>query len=146
MRVLLKVVGSNTITLNALASSDDDAYNKQVIFLRSGTGEDQVRLINDYNGTTKVATVSENWAVNPNTTTGYVMLPTHLHDPSDVWAESTRTLTSFGTLVSDVATAVWGAVTRTLSGIGSSGIASESNATSNTSTIVSEIDDNELLN
>jgi hypothetical protein len=37
---------------------------------------------------------------------------------ADVWANSTRTLTSFGTLVSDVATAVWGASTRTLTSFG----------------------------
>jgi len=35
-----------------------------------------------------------------------------------VWAATTRTLSSFGTLVSDVASAVWGAVTRTLTGLG----------------------------
>jgi len=36
------------------------------------------------------------------------------HSAADVWAVGTRTLTSFGTLVSDVATAVWAAATRTL--------------------------------
>ena len=35
-----------------------------------------------------------------------------------VWATTTRTLSSFGTLVADVATAVWGATTRTLSAFG----------------------------
>jgi hypothetical protein len=35
-----------------------------------------------------------------------------------VWAATTRTLSSFGTLVADVATAVWGATTRTLSAFG----------------------------
>ncbi len=33
---------------------------------------------------------------------------------ADVWAAGTRTLTSYGTLVADVATAVWSAVTRVL--------------------------------
>jgi hypothetical protein len=36
------------------------------------------------------------------------------HSAADVWAVGTRTLTSFGTLVADVATAVWGAATRIL--------------------------------
>lgn len=36
------------------------------------------------------------------------------HAAADVWAVGTRTLTSFGTLVADVATAVWSAVSRTL--------------------------------
>ncbi len=35
-----------------------------------------------------------------------------------VWSSTTRTLTSFGTLVADIATAVWGAATRTLSAFG----------------------------
>ena len=35
-----------------------------------------------------------------------------------VWSAGTRTLTSFGTLVSDVATAVWGAASRTLTAFG----------------------------
>jgi antitoxin component HigA of HigAB toxin-antitoxin module len=45
------------------------------------------------------------------------------HNAADIWAVGTRTLTSFGTLVADIATAVWGAVTRTLTAISdSSGI------------------------
>lgn len=36
------------------------------------------------------------------------------HSAGDVWANGTRTLTSFGTLVADVTTSVWGAVARTL--------------------------------
>ncbi len=65
----------NTITLNVLASSTDDVYRGQIIFLRSGTGEDQIGTVIAYNGTTKVATIHRDWAVVPDTTTGYVMLP-----------------------------------------------------------------------
>lgn len=67
---------ASTITLNVLGSADDNAYNGQVIFLRSGTGEDQARKVTAYNGTTKVATVDRAWDVTPDNTTGYVMLPT----------------------------------------------------------------------
>jgi len=81
---LAQAGAAGTITLNALASSSNDAYNHQIVFLRSGTGEDQVRSIIDYNGTTKVATLSENWAVNPDSTTGYVILPNHIHEPSEI--------------------------------------------------------------
>lgn len=38
--------------------------------------------------------------------------------PASVWSYSGRTLTSFGTLVSDTATAVWASGTRTLTGFG----------------------------
>jgi len=40
------------------------------------------------------------------------------HSAADVWAVGTRTLTSFGTLVADIASAVWSAGTRTLTGFG----------------------------
>lgn len=50
-----------------------------------------------------------NWA----TATGF-----STHSAADVWAIDTRTLTSFGTLVSDIAAAVWAAATRTLSAFG----------------------------
>jgi len=81
---LAQAGAAGTITLNALASSNDNSYNNQICFIRSGTGEDQVRLITDYNGTTKVATVNENWAVNPDATSGYVMLPSILINPVDI--------------------------------------------------------------
>ena len=67
---------SNTITLNALASGIDDVYNGQIVFIRSGTGEDQALRVIDYNGTTKVATVCENWDTVPDATSAYVVLPT----------------------------------------------------------------------
>jgi len=38
------------------------------------------------------------------------------HSAADVWAVTTRTLSGFGSLVSDIATAIWGAVARTITG------------------------------
>ena len=72
----------NTIKLNVLASSNNNAYKGQVVFLRSGTGEDQAGKIISYNGTTKVATVENDWVVIPDGTTAYVMLPTGSFDTS----------------------------------------------------------------
>ena len=68
---------STTITLNALASSVDNVYRYQTVFIRSGLGDDQVGIVTEYNGTTKVATIDGTWAVIPDTTSGYVMLPSH---------------------------------------------------------------------
>ncbi len=76
---LAQAGSTNTITLNTLASSFDDAYNGQVVFLRSGTGEDQVRQISGYTGLTKVLVVEHDWDVIPDSTTGYVILPEHVH-------------------------------------------------------------------
>lgn len=64
-----------TITLNALASSIDDVYVGQAVFIRSGTGDDQRKFVIAYNGTTKVATVHQDWDIIPDTTSDYVMLP-----------------------------------------------------------------------
>jgi hypothetical protein len=64
-----------TVTLNEYASPNDDAYVNQSIFIRSGTGEDQVKRIASYNGTTKVATIGGEWQTIPDNTSGYVMLP-----------------------------------------------------------------------
>lgn len=43
------------------------------------------------------------------------------HSAADVWAVGTRTLTSFGTLVADVVTAIWDALTSGLTTVGSIG-------------------------
>lgn len=47
--------------------------------------------------------------------TGYELSATGV---ASVWSATTRTLTSFGSLVADIATAVWGAATRTLTSFG----------------------------
>jgi len=80
---------STTITLNANASSVDDCYNGQMIFIRSGTGQDQLAVVTDYVGSTKVATIKTHtangqWAVVPDTTSAYVMMPAH-NDPAEDW-------------------------------------------------------------
>jgi hypothetical protein len=49
--------GSNSITLAAGASSNNDFYNGQVIRITSGLGVGSVFLITDYVGSTKVATL-----------------------------------------------------------------------------------------
>lgn len=71
---------ATTITLNTNASASDDAYNGQFVFIRSGTGQDQVALIEDYVGSTKVATIrtraaSGQWATTPDTTSAYMIVP-----------------------------------------------------------------------
>jgi len=63
---------AGSITLAATGSSAvDDYYNDQFAHLVSGTGANQVRLISDYNGTSKVALITPNWATNPDNTTVY---------------------------------------------------------------------------
>src|SRR3989338_5926356 len=61
--------------------------------------------------------------------------------PSTIWAFSSRTLTSFGTLVADTASAVWASVTRTLTGanLDSGSLATQSYVDTATSTLADKI-------
>jgi len=96
---------SSTIKLNTLASGDDNAYVGQLIFVRSGIGEDQVRVVRSYNGTSKIATLNRNWDVTPNGSSVYVMLPAHAHEPGDVWEEAKAdhdTVGSTGEALNDI--------------------------------------------
>jgi hypothetical protein len=71
---------ATTIILNASANSVDDCYNGQLVFLKSGTGQDQVAIVEDYTGSTRTALIrtrrtNGQWATIPDTTTGYMMVP-----------------------------------------------------------------------
>lgn len=68
---------TNTITLNTLASSIEGVYVGQLIFIRSGLGDDQIGHVVAYDGTTKIATVDHNWGTIPDSTSAYVMIPYH---------------------------------------------------------------------
>jgi len=57
--------GAATITLASGASGDNDTYNGYVVYIASGTGSGQYRVISDYTGSSKVADVSQNWHTNP---------------------------------------------------------------------------------
>lgn len=60
--------GASTITLDAGADAGDDAYNGYAIKIVSGTGAGQTRVISDYVGSTKVATVDSAWGTQPDNT------------------------------------------------------------------------------
>lgn len=62
---------ATTITLAAASSATDDFFNNLYILTTGGTGSGQTRLITDYVGATKVATVDEAWTVVPDATTTY---------------------------------------------------------------------------
>lgn len=62
---------STTITLKSTASATDDIYNGMYVTITSGTGAGQIRIIEDYVGSTKVATVTPAWTVTPNGASNY---------------------------------------------------------------------------
>ncbi len=113
--------GSNTITLDAGASSTNSLYNGDLIALSGGTGAGQVRTIIGYNGTTKVATVDKSWNVNPdNTSTFSIFASTTASQFSDqgvaqAGAATTITLASTASAVNGIYV---GSIVTILSGTG----------------------------
>ncbi len=69
---------SSSITLAATASATDDTYNRAYVTIVSGTGVGQTRIVSDYNGTTKAATVENAWNTTPDTTSVYVVTPAYV--------------------------------------------------------------------
>jgi hypothetical protein len=66
---------AGTITLDASASATTDFYKGAGIYLTGGTGVGQNRICSAYNGSTKVATISPNWATNPDNTSTFAIIP-----------------------------------------------------------------------
>ena len=64
---------AGSITLDASASSVNDFYDGNIISIASGTGAGQSKIIASYVGATKVATITENWATNPDATSVFVI-------------------------------------------------------------------------
>ena len=62
---------STTITLKSTSSATNDIYNGMSIEITGGPGVGQIRRIEDYVGSTKVATVESAWTVTPNGTSTY---------------------------------------------------------------------------
>jgi len=65
---------STTINLAATASATDDIYNSMTVYISSGVGSGQIKVITDYVGSTKVATVSA-WTTTPDNTSVYEVMP-----------------------------------------------------------------------
>ena len=62
---------ADNITLAATDSAQNDLFNGLEIYLVSGTGSGQTKNISDYDGTTKVATVSASFSPSPDNTSVY---------------------------------------------------------------------------
>lgn len=74
---------STTIKLASGASAVDDAYTGATVTTTGGTGSGQTRVITDYVGATRVATVAA-WGVTPDATTTYDITYTVVfQDPPD---------------------------------------------------------------
>lgn len=82
--------GATTITLSTDADPRDDYYNGSSVYIVSGTGVGQIRMITDYVGLTRVATVAT-WTSNPGVTSVYSTLmhpdfPEQFHEMIPLYA------------------------------------------------------------
>jgi hypothetical protein len=68
-------VGASTITLDGDAVGTNNYYDGAICQIVAGTGAGQSRIIRSYVGSTKIATVSEAWATNPDTNSLYTIHP-----------------------------------------------------------------------
>lgn len=68
--------GTNTITLDASASSNDNAYNDHKIIITGGTGVGQGEFITGYVGSSRVATIARtSWETQPDSTSEFEIVP-----------------------------------------------------------------------
>jgi hypothetical protein len=94
------------IDLDTGSSSSDDFYNNALIHIYKGTGIGQSRIISDYTGSSRRATVNENWVTNPDSTSEFKIYPsssisstapTAAEISDAVWDEATSGHTTAGT-------------------------------------------------
>jgi hypothetical protein len=95
---------AGSITLDGAASATNDLYKDCVCLIVGGTGAGQVNTISSYAGGTQIATMARNWAVNPDATSQFVIVPAPSGaNPTSVaaavWAAIGEGAYSFGDLV-----------------------------------------------
>jgi len=77
---------AGSITLQAGATAITDAFKRSFVYIIGGTGSGQIREVTAYNGTTKVATVTPNWGVNPDNTSVYrIITQEHSEANTRLW-------------------------------------------------------------
>lgn len=65
---------ASTITLAASASAVNEYYDGAKVIIVSGTGTGQSRVISGYVGSTRVATITDGWGTQPDTTSLYAVI------------------------------------------------------------------------
>jgi len=69
------VTSTTQLTIANTGSGTDSVYNGSTIFISSGLGAGQLRIISGYNATTKLLTVNTAFSVSPNTSSTYHIGP-----------------------------------------------------------------------
>ena len=96
---LAQAGNATTITLDSSAVATNDYYNGSIVAIIAGTGNAQARVITAYVGSTKVATVDTNWAVNPSTDSVFAIYPQGIYGLTSAQVQSsvTTSLTAYNT-------------------------------------------------
>ena len=90
---------ATTITLASNEIAIDDFYNDRFsIYIVAGIGAGQTRVITDYVGSTKVATVASAWSTNPTSNSVYVIKKTEVNDANYFTTYSNMSLRNFANL------------------------------------------------
>ena len=87
---------TTTVKLDIRASGSNDVYNGYSIRITKGKGVGQLRVISDYEGTTRIATVSEEWAELPDSTSSYEILPSIVISGDGTNATAYAKMNSYG--------------------------------------------------
>lgn len=74
---------STTIVLAAGADNGNDFYNNMTVYISSGQGQGELKTISDYDGTTKIATITSNWSTIPTNASVYEVMPAVTVSSSD---------------------------------------------------------------
>lgn len=95
---------AGTITLDTSASATNDLYKDMIVMIVGGTGVGQVNTIASYAGATKIATMARDWAIAPDNTSQFVIVPAPSGaNPTSVaaavWAAIGEGAHTFGDLV-----------------------------------------------
>lgn len=70
----LQTAAAGTATLAAADGATQDQVEGQLLLITSGTGVNQAEQVDDYNATTKVATMRANWSTTPVAADGYLVV------------------------------------------------------------------------
>lgn len=90
---------SSHVKLDNSASSTNNFYDHSWILLKTGTGAGQIRLLDDYVGSSKVGEVHPDWQTSPDGTSTFIIFARAVTMTHDIEAEG---LASINAEVSDV--------------------------------------------
>lgn len=91
---------ANTIELDSVEEDDDVFLAHRYVAIVDGLGANQVRIIEKWNGTTKIATLTRPWVIIPDATSKYLLLLSAESEP----ARAAETAATAGSTTTEIRT------------------------------------------